>query len=112
MTALHLIKLCVGCDTVKDLNDWIREKRRRTRGKSTEHIHTTRMAPKRADELVDGGSLYWVIRGEILCRQRIVAVRPFVDKAGVARCQLVLQPKTVLVEPHPYRAFQGWRYLE
>jgi hypothetical protein len=109
--ALNLIKLCVGCDSVKDLEDWIREKRRRTRGKKTEHIHRTRMVPKRADELVDGGSLYWVIRGEILCRQRLLALRPFVDKDGVGRCNLVLEPKVTLVEPRPYRAFQGWRYL-
>ena len=109
--ALHLIKLCVGCDSVKDLTDWIREKRRRTRGKTTEHIHTTRMVPKRAAELIDGGSLYWVIRGEVMCRQRLIAVRSFVDKDGVGRCRLALVPKLVLVEPRPWRAFQGWRYL-
>ena len=109
--ALHLIKLCVGCDSVKDLEDWILEKRRRTRGKKTEHIHTTRMAPKRADELTGGGSIYWVIRGEVMCRQKMLAVRPFVDKAGVGRCRLVLEPKVVPVEPRPWRAFQGWRYL-
>jgi hypothetical protein len=108
---LHLIKLCVGCDSVQDLEDWIKEKRRRTRGKPTEHIHTTRMTPKRADELAAGGSLYWVIRGEVMCRQRLIAVRPFVDKAGVGRCRLVLEPKVTLVEPRPWRAFQGWRYL-
>ena len=110
--ALHLIKLCVGCDSVKDLEDWIREKRRRTRGKKTEHIHTTRMVPKRADELTDGGSLYWVIRGQVTCRQRILGVRPFVDKHGVGRCRVVLEPKVAPVEPRPWRAFQGWRYLE
>ncbi len=66
---------------------------------------------RRADELRDGGSLYWVIRGEIMCRQRILDVRPFVDKEGVGRCHLVLEPKLVLVEPRPWRAFQGWRYL-
>src|SRR5215470_10912832 len=109
--ALHLIKLCVGCDSVKDLEDWIREKRRRTRGKKTEHVHRTRMVPKRADELTDGGSLFWVIRGEIACRQRIRDVRPFRDKDGVGRCALVLDPKVVLVAPRPFRAFQGWRYL-
>jgi hypothetical protein len=109
--ALHLIKLCVGCDSVKDLEDWIREKRRRTRGKRTEHLHRTRMVPKRAAELTDGGSLYWVIRGEVMCRQRLMAVRPFVDKEGVGRCNLVLEPKVVPVAPRPYRAFQGWRYL-
>jgi len=110
--ALHLIKLCVGIDSVKDLEEWILEKRRRTRGKKTEHIHTTRMVPKRADDLLDGGSLYWVIRGEVSCRQRLIAVRPFIDKEGVGRCRLVLDPKVVLVEPRPWRAFQGWRYLE
>ncbi|HET7681940.1 MAG TPA: DUF1489 domain-containing protein [Xanthobacteraceae bacterium] len=112
--ALHLIKLCVGCDSVKDLEDWIREKLKRTKksGGAREHIHTTRMTPKRADELLDGGSLYWVIRGQIMCRQRLIAVRPFVDKEGVGRCRLALEPKVVLVEPRPFRAFQGWRYFE
>ena len=109
--ALHLIKLCVGCDSIQDLEDWIKEKRKRTRGKKTEHIHTTRMVPKRADEILDGGSIYWVIRGEILCRERILDIRPFVDKDGIGRCRLVLDPKCVPVRPRPYRAFQGWRYL-
>jgi len=111
--ALHLIKLCVGCDSVQDLDDWIREKlkERRKRGLSAEHMHRTRMVPKRVSELRGGGSLYWVIRGEVMCRQRIRDVRPFIDKEGVGRCHLVLQPKLVLVEPRPWRAFQGWRYL-
>lgn len=110
---LHLIKLCVGCDSVRDLKDWIRQrlKDKRKRGEKPEHIHRTRMVPKRAAELVDGGSLYWVIRGEIACRQRIRDVRPFRDRDGTSRCALVLDPKVVLVEPRLYRAFQGWRYL-
>ena len=108
---LHLIKLCVGCNSVKDLTDWIRERQRRMNGKKTEHIHRTRMVPKRAAELVDGGSLYWVIRGEVLCRQRFIDVRPYVDKDGIGQCRLVLDPKVILVEPRPCRAFQGWRYL-
>ena len=69
------------------------------------------MLPTRKEELLDGGSLYWVIRGEIACRQRLLDVRPFVDKEGVGRCHLVLEPKLVLVAPRPFRAFQGWRYL-
>jgi hypothetical protein len=110
---LHLIKLCVGCDSVSDLEDWIKEKlkAKRKNGEKPEHIHRTRMVPKRAAELIDGGSLYWVIRGEVMCRQRLRAVRPFVDKNGIGRCGLVLDPKPVLVQPRPYRAFQGWRYL-
>ncbi|MCZ7657267.1 MAG: DUF1489 domain-containing protein [Xanthobacteraceae bacterium] len=111
--ALHLVKLCVGCDSVKELQDWIRQRlaEKKKRGETPEHIHTTRMMPKRGEELVAGGSLYWVIRGEILCRQKLTAIRPFVDKDGIGRCRLVLQPKVVLVRPRPCRAFQGWRYL-
>jgi hypothetical protein len=113
VVALHLIKLCVGCDSVRDLEDWIQQKlkQRRKRGLSREHMHRTRMVPKRAAELCDGGSLYWVIRGEIMCRQRIIDVRPFTDRDGIGRCYLVLEPKPILVAPRPYRAFQGWRYL-
>ncbi len=110
---LHLIKLCVGADSVRDLEDWIKQKlkAKRKAGERAEHIHRTRMVPKRAPELTDGGSLYWVIRGEVMCRQRIRDVRPFRDKDGIGRCGLVLDRKVVLVEPRPYRAFQGWRYL-
>ena len=99
---------------MEDLQRWIRQKlkERRNAGEKPERIHTTRMVPKRADELLDGGSIYWVIRGQIACRERILAVRPFVDKEGIGRCHLVLDPKCVLVEPRPFRAFQGWRYLE
>jgi len=70
------------------------------------------MVPKRTDELLDGGSLYWVIRGQIACREELIAIRPFVDKDGIGRCRLVLRPKVIVVEPRPFRAFQGWRYLQ
>ncbi len=111
---LHLIKLCVGCDSVADLEDWIEQKlqEKKKRGQKPEHIHTTRMVPKRAEELTAGGSLFWVIRGQITCREPILAVRPFTDKDGIGRCRVVLDGKVVLVEPRPRSAFQGWRYLE
>lgn len=111
---LHLIKLCVGCDSVADLEDWIKQKlkEKKRRGLKAEHIHTTRMVPKRASELTGGGSLYWVIRGQVACRERILDIRPFTDKDGIGRCRVVLDGKIVLVEPRPRAAFQGWRYLE
>jgi hypothetical protein len=111
---LHLIKLSVGTDSIQDLEDWIKEKlqQQKKRGGKAERIHTTRMVPKRAEEILGGGSTYWVIRGEILCRERILDIRPFTDKDGIGRCHLVLDPKCVPVRPRPFRAFQGWRYLE
>jgi len=111
---LHLIKLCVGCDSVTDLEDWIAQvfKEKKKRGQKPEHIHTTRMLPKRAEELASGGSLYWVIRGQIACRERILDIRRTTGKDGIKRCQVVLDGKVVLVEPRPRAAFQGWRYLE
>lgn len=112
--ALHLIKLCVGCDSVADLQDWIKQKFKecKSRGQKPEHIHVTRMMPKRVEDILDGGSLYWVIRGEVMCRERILDIRPFVDSQGVGRCRIVLDGKVKLVAPRPYRAFQGWRYLD
>ncbi|HEX5213800.1 MAG TPA: DUF1489 domain-containing protein [Pseudolabrys sp.] len=111
---LHLIKLCVGCDSVADLEDWIKLKlkEKKKRRQKPEHIHTTRMVPKRAEELTGGGSLYWVIRGQISCREKILDIRPATGKDGIRRCQVVLDGKLVLVEPRPRSAFQGWRYLE
>ena len=111
---LHLIKLSVGTDSVADLEDWIKLKlkERKSKGQKPERVHTTRMVPKRAEELLDGGSIYWVIKGQIMCRERILAITPFTDRDGIHRCKLVLDPKCVLVEPRPRQAFQGWRYLE
>lgn len=110
---LHLIKLCVGCDSITDLEEWIEENRalHRRLGRSYEQTHTTRMVPKRLEELLDGGSLYWVIKGQVAARQGLLAVRPFTDGDGIGRCHLVLEPTVFPVEPRPYRPFQGWRYL-
>jgi hypothetical protein len=112
--ALHLIKLCVGCDSIQDLQDWIEENRtlHHRLKRPYEQTHTTRMVPKRAGEIIDGGSLYWVIRGQVACRQRLLAIRPFTDPDGIGRCHLVLEPVVSPVEPRPYRPFQGWRYMD
>jgi hypothetical protein len=70
------------------------------------------MVPKRRDEVLDGGSLYWVIKGYTAVRQPLIDIRPFVDGEGVSRCHLVYGQEMVLVSPRPRRAFQGWRYLD
>jgi hypothetical protein len=109
---LHLIKLCVGCDSIEDLAEW--QQRRlaemKKKRKPRELIHVTRQTPKRSDELLKGGSLYWVIRGQIAVRQRLLDVRA-VTKSGVPHCGLVYEPKLVHVIPRYCRPFQGWRYL-
>lgn len=112
--ALNLIKLCVGCESVEDLEAWIafRLDEKKRAGQAIEHFHTTRMVPKRADELTDGGSLFWVIKGQVQCRQRLTEIRPFTDGDGIGRCHLVLDPKVVRTRWQPKRAFQGWRYLK
>ncbi|TWG99074.1 hypothetical protein L598_001600000380 [Mesorhizobium sp. J18] len=111
---LHLVKLCVGCDSVEDLEAWIahRLEEKRRKGQVPEHFHTTRMVPKKAAELTGGGSLYWVIKGTVQCRQRLVEIRPFTDVEGISRCHLVLDPQVMRTEWQPRRAFQGWRYLK
>jgi len=111
---LHLIKLCVGCDSVEDLAEWIdwRLNDLKRQRKKPEHAHVTRMVPKRIADLLDGGSLYWVIKGSVQARQRLLAIEPFTDAEGIGRCRLVLEPKVVATDWQPKRAFQGWRYYE
>ncbi len=111
---IHLIKLCVGADTIDDLQDWqeyVMGERRKL-GLSPKPVHQTRQTPKRAEELVDGGSLYWVIKGNVLVRQRLIAVETLEDRNGKSYCELVLEPKLFLTEVQRRKAFQGWRYLK
>ena len=110
---LHIIKLAVGCESVKELKCWVAQLIQTAKKKRLplHHIHITRMTPKRVEEILAGGSLYWVIRGEIAAREKIIAIEPFRDRDGIGRCRLVMQPKVIPVLPRPMRAFQGWRYF-
>lgn len=107
---IHLVKLCVGADSVEDLADW--QAQTRARGTDGMPRHVTRMWPKRESELLDGGSLYWVIRGEILCRQRILRLDEVIGSDGIRRCAIVLEPDIHRTQAAPRRPFQGWRYLK
>lgn len=106
--ALHILKLCVGVNEISELADWQKERLRRAK----RVYHVTRMVPRRGSQIVGEGSLYWVIRGMIRVRQRIIAIEPFEDEDGIDRCKLVFDPELVPVRPVPRRPFQGWRYLE
>ena len=110
---LHLLKLCVGCYSVDDLAEWqaARLAESRTAGTPPFAFHVTRMWPRREAELVDGGSLYWVIRGRVLVRQPILGLDPRAGADGIARCAIRLDPALARTLPQPRRAFQGWRYL-
>jgi len=110
---LNLVKLCVGISAIEELQAHIdfRVEQKRAKGLSDEQIHTTRMMPKRAKELLDGGSLYWVIKGNIQVRQIICDIRPFQDNDGIRRCDIVMEPRLIPTFWQPRRAFQGWRYL-
>jgi len=101
---LHMIKLCVGCDSVEDLLAWHRDT-------AEPWVMRTRQTPKRAEELLAGGSLYRVFRGVILCRQPILGIAT-VGEGPNARCEVTVDREIVRVAPTPRRAFQGWRYLD
>ncbi|HEV7250798.1 MAG TPA: DUF1489 family protein [Shinella sp.] len=111
--ALHLIKLCVGADSIDDLREWVSERAliAIAAGMEPHSSHITRMIPKRDQELLDGGSLYWVIKGQVQARQPLLGLKSFTDVDGISRCELVLGPEVVETEYQPRRAFQGWRYL-
>ncbi len=109
MTALHILKLSVGTEDIADLAAWQDTKRAQAPDGCPRHV--TRMWPRRADEVLAGGSIYWVIKGVILCRQPILRFDAYEGADGIARCAIVLDPGLVRVAATPKRPFQGWRYL-
>ncbi len=104
---LHMIKLSVGTEDVDDLERWQAQRLRRT-GRV---FHKTRMMPRRRAELLRGGSIYWVIKGAIRCRQRLTGIEAAADEEGRPCTLLLLEPKLVRTAPRPHRPFQGWRYF-
>jgi hypothetical protein len=108
-TFTHLIKLSVGTESVESLTEWQETARLRWLDKQPRHV--TRMWPRRAGEVLNGGSIYWVIKGVVLCRQRILDLDEVIGQDGIRRCGIVLDKPLIRVEATPKRAFQGWRYL-
>lgn len=100
---LHIIKLCVGVSEV----EWLEN--RAANGKPL--IVHTRMTPKRAAEVEDGGSLYWVVKGTIVCRQRVLDIATL-GEGKASRCEITLEPRVIRTAPMARRPFQGWRYFE
>lgn len=105
---IHMVKLSVGSEDVDDIARW----QARYLKTSPNPVHYTRMFPKRAEEILRGGSIYWVVKGAIRVRQRIVDIRQEKDSEGRDMCVLILDPELVRTYAKPKRPFQGWRYLK
>lgn len=103
---IHLIKLCVGAEKVEDLLEW-----QAARYGAGPACHVTRMWPKRGAEILDGGSLYWVFKGVVLARQKVIGLDERLGEDGITRCAIMLDREVVRTEALPRRPFQGWRYL-
>jgi hypothetical protein len=107
---LHLIKLSVGSEDLEDHAAWYADGR--ADGPDGRPRHVTRMWPKRAEEVLAGGSIYWVIKGMVLGRQSILGLERLTGADGIERCAIVLAREVVRVAPSPRQPFQGWRYLD
>ncbi|MEL6586165.1 MAG: DUF1489 domain-containing protein [Pseudomonadota bacterium] len=107
---MNLIKLSVGSDSIEDMAAW--QASARAKGPDGLPRHITRMWPKREAEVLKGGSIYWVVRGVVQCRQRVLRFDEVQGADGILRCAFVLQPEIIRVLPSPKRPFQGWRYLK
>ena len=106
---VHLVKLSVGSENVESLADWQATKRAQTPDGLPRHV--TRMWPSREAEVLNGGSIYWVIKGAIQCRQRILRLDEYIGQDGINRCAIVLYPELIRTQTSLKRPFQGWRYL-
>lgn len=110
---VHLVKLSVGSETPDTLAAWVKKKTAANEkaGLGRVHDHVTRMHPRREAELLDGGSIYWVIKGVVQARQKLIGFEKRIGADGIERCAILIDPPLILTEPQPRRAFQGWRYL-
>jgi len=111
---IHLVKMAVGIDSVDHLIDVQADRLRQAReaGGAAVLRHMTRNTPRRAEEVLDGGSIYWIIKGYIRARQPITGFGEGVGRNGRPRCAMILDPKLVRTELVPHRPIQGWRYME
>lgn len=109
---IHLLKTAAGCASLEDLIDRQKARAVRRKGMGLVFEHRTRNTPKRSDEVLDGGSIYWIIKGAIRARQPILAIGPAVGRTGRPRCGLTIAFPPVPTLPVPRGAIQGWRYLE
>ena len=104
------VKLSVGSESIESLAEWQATKRAQTADGYPRHV--TRMWPKREADILNGGSIYWVIKGEVLCRQSVIRLDEVIGSDGIRRCAIVSDPELIRVAPALKRPFQGWRYLE
>lgn len=101
--ALHLTKVAFGAASVEHLRE-----RLALRGVTGPVALTTRYLPKRHEEIAGQGSLFWILKHQLIARSPILGFA----EAGGGRCAILLDPALVQVVPQPKRAHQGWRYLE
>lgn len=111
MAHMNMIKLSVGTESVESLIDWQMNRSRQRKADGT-YYHITRMWPKRADDILAGGSMYWVIQGVLQARQKIVGFDEIIGEDGIRRCAICLDPGIIRTEPVRRRPFQGWRYFD
>jgi hypothetical protein len=111
---VHLLRRAFHSESLEDLAGWQAERRKemRANGQKPKTRTMLRNFPTRQEELLDGGSIYWIVKGNIRARQRILAIQPNDDPQSRRRCVLVLETKITPTVPYPVRARRGWRYLE
>ena len=111
---VHLLRRAFHSESLEDLAEWQAERRKEMRAKGQKPKTRTllRNFPTRQEELLDGGSIYWIVKGHIRARQRILDIQQNADPESRRRCVLVLETKITPTMPYPVRARRGWRYLE
>jgi hypothetical protein len=106
--ALHMLKIAAGVGDLAGLKE-LQKERKKERGV---YAFYTRNMPKRQEEILDGGSVYWVVKGQIQARQKIKGFRPIVNRRGRPAVLVSFEAKLTPTDWRPHRPFRGWRYLD
>lgn len=112
--ALNMIKLAAGAESIESFTEWQQHvtEQRRAAGLSANPVHETRMMPKRGPEIINGGSMYWVIKHKICLRQRIIEIERVEIEGAPKFCLIHFDPELIPVHIKTKRPFQGWRYFK
>lgn len=108
---IHLLRLAVGAESLEAMRQWREEARIDWRGRTVVPTWTKR-PPNRQAELLDGGCIYWVVKGSIRCRQRFAGFEMVTGADGESYCAMMMDPELIETRAVPKRPFQGWRYLK
>ena len=107
----NFLRTGVGVESIEHLYE-IQHGHRQIKFNGENHAYLfTRRTPTRANDLINGGSVYWIIKRQICARQTIADIQTLKDEDDKPFCHVIMNQQIYLTQPVAHKHIQGWRYL-